>query len=368
MDYFFLFCKMCGGLIVLFHSALFLLHRDIVDLLYICAIIVSAPAIVATEYIRNTRWYCYLGLIATWFGCLGVTLSMTKEPDDIVFEPVILPWLGCLFCLMNCTERWYGATTSLTLALSFNLSMCYMTYGITLNVQKTAFVYFVLIVMHATFSMREEVHYREAFYTDRCITTLKESFEGTIEALPAPLLVKRGEDTAFANEAFRKQFSDEDVQKKLFKALKEREEAIEEEHDVTQKLNLGNERFWHTQKPIVWNNRESRMHLFVNVTAEHELTLQKAANRYMKIMIGSITHELRTPLNSSTNALELLEGRVPPDCMRHLKTAKTSNRLLSALIEDILDLTRIESGQFELNKSRFRVKALVELLDELFRF
>ena len=110
------------------------------------------------------------------------------------------------------------------------------------------------------------------------------------------------------------------------------------------------------------------MHLFVNVTAEHELTLQKAANRYMKIMIGSITHELRTPLNSSTNALELLEGCVPPDCLRHLKTAKTSNRLLSALIEDILDLTRIEEGHFELNKARFRIRVFVELLDELFRF
>ena len=114
-------------------------------------------------------------------------------------------------------------------------------------------------------------------------------------------------------------------------------------------MSLNDKRFWHTQRPIIWNNRASRMHLFVNVTAEHELTLQKAANRYMKIMIGSITHELRTPLNSSTNALELLEGRVPPDCVRQLKTAKTSNRLLSALIEDILDLTRIEEGHFELN-------------------
>ena len=158
---------------------------------------------------------------------------MTKEPGDIVFEPVILPWLACIFCLMNCTESWYGGTASLSLALSFNLSMCYVTYGVTLNVQKTSFVYFVLLVMHTTFSMREEIHYREAFCKDQNITTLKESFEGTIEALPEPLLVKRGEDTAFANQAFKKQFSNPETQEKLREVIKEREEAIEEDQEAT---------------------------------------------------------------------------------------------------------------------------------------
>ena len=64
----------------------------------------------------------------------------------------------------------------------------------------------------------------------------------------------------------------------------------------------------------------------------------------MKIMIGSITHELRTPLNSSTNAIEMLEGKVSADLEKHLKAAKTSNRMLKSLIEDILDLTRMEKG------------------------
>ena len=110
------------------------------------------------------------------------------------------------------------------------------------------------------------------------------------------------------------------------------------------------------------------MHLLINVSAAHELTLQKAANRYMRIMIGSITHELRTPLNSSTNALTLLEDFMLPGGLRHLKTAKTSNRLLSALVEDILDLTRLEAGEFRLAMMPFQVRAIVELIDELFRF
>ena len=85
-------------------------------------------------------------------------------------------------------------------------------------------------------------------------------------------------------------------------------------------------------------------------------------------MLGSITHELRTPLNSSTNAIEMLEGNVPKQMEKHLKAAKTSNRMLSSLIEDILDLTRLETGHFELTMESFRIKDLVDNLDDLFGF
>ena len=85
-------------------------------------------------------------------------------------------------------------------------------------------------------------------------------------------------------------------------------------------------------------------------------------------MLGSVTHELRTPLNASTNAIEMLEGQVPPEYAKHLKTAKTSNRLLKSLVEDILDLTRLETGNFELHMEHFRLGELVDLLDDLFGF
>ena len=131
-------------------------------------------------------------------------------------------------------------------------------------------------------------------------------------------------------------------------------------------ISINGQKFWHHVRRIYWENSASYMHLLINVTAAHELTLQKAANRYMRIMIGSITHELRTPLNSSINALTLLEENVLAAGLRHLKTAKTSNRLLSALIEDILDLTRLEAGEFRLQLTRFRLRVIVELIDELF--
>ena len=163
--------------------------------------------------------------------------------------------------------------------------------------------------------------------------------------------------------------ANDNVRQVVDKLIRERApEQAEEEQAAPKKVMIGGQFYWHTVKKITWNNLVSWLHLFVNVTADHELTLQKAANSYMRIMLGSITHELRTPLNSSTNAIEMLEGQVTADQEKQLKTVKTSNQMLSSLIEDILDLTRLEAGQFQLNKERFSIKEVVHQLDDLFRF
>ena len=73
-------------------------------------------------------------------------------------------------------------------------------------------------------------------------------------------------------------------------------------------------------------------------------------------------------LERKTTTIEMLEGRVAPYLEKHLKAAKTSNRMLRSLIEDILDLTRLEEGQFDLNMEHFRIGVLSDLLDELFRY
>ena len=74
------------------------------------------------------------------------------------------------------------------------------------------------------------------------------------------------------------------------------------------------------------------LHLFVDLTTEHELTLEQERNRYQKIMIASLTHELRTPLNASTAALHVLDEFVPSCARDHLQTAIASNKMLKYLI------------------------------------
>ena len=70
-----------------------------------------------------------------------------------------------------------------------NFFACFYLYGNTEDVDMTGFTYWLLALMHTTFSLHEESHFREFFYQQRIIHTLKESFEGTLEALPEPLLV-----------------------------------------------------------------------------------------------------------------------------------------------------------------------------------
>ena len=87
----------------------------------------------------------------------------------------------------------------------------------------------VLVVFHLMFSLREEVHYREAFYKELTITTLKDSFEGTLEALPEPLLVQTDTRTVYSNGAFSEQLGKEDFSNDLEAFIKERLEPLEEE-------------------------------------------------------------------------------------------------------------------------------------------
>ena len=99
----------------------------------------------------------------------------------------------------------------------------------------------------------------------------------------------------------------------------------------------------HRQKRIQWEDKEVFLHLFLDFTVHHELTLAKERNRYQKMMVASLTHELRTPLNSSTASLQVMDDYITEEeGKRHLRTAISSNRVLAALIQDILDLSRLE--------------------------
>ena len=203
MDYYFLVCKLMGFFVILFHLALFFYTRHLTDLFYVACFTVAIPAFTATEKIRLTKWYTSSGISISWLGAMGVTIAMTRKTDDIDYDPGILPWLAGILCLLNCTMPWYGGSVSFALQLTVNSGVCIYFYGNTENIQRTIFVYVFLIVLHATFSLREEVHLRQAFYREFTVYTLKESFEGTLEALPEPLVVQTNGSTVYSNTAYR---------------------------------------------------------------------------------------------------------------------------------------------------------------------
>jgi diguanylate cyclase (GGDEF)-like protein/PAS domain S-box-containing protein len=85
--------------------------------------------------------------------------------------------------------------------------------------------------------------------------------------------------------------------------------------------------------------------------------------------IATMSHELRTPLNAILGYSALLEQMVQSDRGKgYLKSIGTSGRALLAIINDILDLTRAESGRIELVPMPFEIRGLLNDLADIFRF
>ena len=92
----------------------------------------------------------------------------------------------------------------------------------------------------------------------------------------------------------------------------------------------------------------------------------KALNARKDEFIGLASHELKTPLTSVAGYLEIL-SRMVADEKSQLFLHKTRQQVkkLSALVDDLLDVTKIESGKLPFSEERFDIRRVVEDVIEL---
>src|SRR5438876_1093511 len=108
-----------------------------------------------------------------------------------------------------------------------------------------------------------------------------------------------------------------------------------------------------------------RRHLIVQLEQSNK-ALQEA-NRHKSVFLANMSHELRTPLNAIIGFSELLtdasDGQFDaPTRTRFLNQILTSGKHLLGLINDILDLSKVEAGQMEL---RLQVVSVAEVVDQV---
>jgi PAS domain S-box-containing protein len=95
----------------------------------------------------------------------------------------------------------------------------------------------------------------------------------------------------------------------------------------------------------------------------------EAASRSKSQFISTMSHELRTPLNAVLGYAGLLAPLICDERgERYIRSIDSSGRALLAIINDLLDLTKVESGRIELTPAPFDPRQMMDEIAEIFRF
>lgn len=118
------------------------------------------------------------------------------------------------------------------------------------------------------------------------------------------------------------------------------------------------------QEEVVGHERaEAQLEVTVKQLNETNDALERAA-KAKDVFLSSMSHELRTPLNSILGfvgtLLMRLPGQLTDEQERQLKIVQMSSRHLLSLINDILDLAKLESGAITLSFEKFDLHELIE--------
>jgi signal transduction histidine kinase/CheY-like chemotaxis protein len=90
------------------------------------------------------------------------------------------------------------------------------------------------------------------------------------------------------------------------------------------------------------------------------------ASEAKSMFLANMSHEIRTPLNAIIGMSELLQDvDLKIEHKRYIETIKRASDSLLNLINDILDLSRVESGQIELDLSAFDLNELVDQVTQI---
>ncbi len=101
---------------------------------------------------------------------------------------------------------------------------------------------------------------------------------------------------------------------------------------------------------------------------EKALNAEKAS-KMKSLFLANMSHEIRTPLNAIEGfSRVIVETDSEEERMKYYQIIESNNQRLSSLINEILDLSRVESGEIVMKKAMTDLNSLCENIQQLFKF
>ena len=107
----------------------------------------------------------------------------------------------------------------------------------------------------------------------------------------------------------------------------------------------------------------------VNQALSDAVAAAETANRAKSTFLSNMSHDIRTPMNAIIGITTLMKNELhePEKLAEHLGKLETSGQLLLGIINNILDMSRIESGKTTLNVEKMNLPQQIRQLDSIIR-